>query len=130
MEKMSKWISVKDRLPEKDNEDWYIIVLTRERRGREAKRIVRVGYWDCYHKRFWGFEAGFDYTVTHWMPLPEPPKELVCQKCGERFTDTDLQEFREMGEAFHREKGFFLCPDCWDDFQHLTLEEQMVYLWK
>lgn len=69
---MAEWISVKDRLPPKSSEDWYNIVLTKQR-GR-TKRVVRVGYWDGYHKRFWGFEAPFDYNVTHWMPLPEPPE--------------------------------------------------------
>lgn len=68
-----EWISVKDRLPEKGSEEWYNIVLTNQR--CMTKRVVRVGYWDGYHKRFWGFEAPSDYNVTHWMPLPEPPKE-------------------------------------------------------
>ncbi|WP_298032179.1 DUF551 domain-containing protein [uncultured Dysosmobacter sp.] len=75
-EPLTGWISVKDRLPEKGNEDWYNIVLTKERSGDlPMRRIVKVGYWDWYHKRFWGFEVGYGYTVTHWMPLPEPPKE-------------------------------------------------------
>lgn len=68
------WISVKDALPPNGSDDWYNIVLTKQR-GR-TKRVVRVGYWDGYHKRFWGFEAPSDYSVTHWMHLPEPPKEV------------------------------------------------------
>lgn len=57
-------------------------------------------------------------------------KEYVCKGCGETFTDADLRDFRDMGEAYHREKGCFLCPDCWDDFQRLTLEEQAAILLK
>lgn len=68
---MNNWISVKDRLPEKGNEDWYNIVLTNKQSG---KKVVRTGYWDYYHKRFYGFESTFNFEVTHWMPLPEPPK--------------------------------------------------------
>ena len=62
---MMKWISVKDRLPEDD----------------EMKLIT---LWDCnsmrmayyYEQELW-ICNGVDVTgfVTHWMPLPEPPKE-------------------------------------------------------
>lgn len=68
------WVSAGERLPPKGSDDWYNIVLTKQQ-GR-AKNIVRVGYWDGYHKRFYGFDAPSDYDVTHWMPLPEPPKEV------------------------------------------------------
>lgn len=75
VQNMAEWISVKERLPEKDSEAWYNLALTRERAGqRGPARVVRVGYWNGYHKRFWGFDAPNSYTVTHWMPLPEPPE--------------------------------------------------------
>lgn len=57
-------------------------------------------------------------------------KEYTCKSCGDTFTADDLREFREMGEAYHREKGCFLCPDCWDSFQRLPLEDQMQLLMK
>ncbi len=57
-------------------------------------------------------------------------KEYICKECGEVFTDAELKEFREMGEAHHREKGCFFCPDCWDSFRRLTLEEQAAALLK
>ncbi len=55
---------------------------------------------------------------------PQPDGEIECIMCGDTFTETDLEEFQEMGEAYHREKRFFLCPDCWDAFQRMPLEEQ------
>ncbi len=55
---------------------------------------------------------------------PQPDGESECTMCGDTFTEADLEEFQEMGEAYHREKGCFLCPDCWDTFQRLPLEEQ------
>ena len=65
---MSKWISVKDRLPEKEKE--ILIVSDNE---------VKIGIWsnDCFGEKF--FTTNFEQylnadNVTHWMPLPEPPK--------------------------------------------------------
>ena len=59
------WISVKDRLPQ--NRQW---VLCQCRAWiREVLRL-QDGRWyhDSEHTYFISF-------VTHWMPLPEPPKE-------------------------------------------------------
>ena len=50
--------------------------------------------------------------------------KVRCARCGDIFTTADLDELREMGEAYHLEKGYFLCPDCWDMFQQMHLEEQ------
>ena len=30
-----------------------------------------------------------------------------------------------MGEIFHKDKGSFFCPDCWDNYCHLDLEDQI-----
>ena len=54
--------------------------------------------------------------------------DYVCRLCGESYTAADLKELREMGETYHREKGCFLCPDCWDAFQRLALERQVEIL--
>lgn len=61
----NKWISVKDRLPEDGQQ-----VLTHKNgicdvQTYEARRNGWIsGCW------FWSMA-----TVTHWMPLPTPPKE-------------------------------------------------------
>lgn len=61
-----KWISVEDRLPKPDKN-----VLTLKNRKR-----VRIGYYseDCEE---WVINnmVAYDECITHWMPLPEPPKE-------------------------------------------------------
>lgn len=76
-----KWISVKDRLP----------------RSMANKVLVYVQHEDLvgyigfgHYERFHGEEMWYDlergeqfakngYTVTYWMPLPEPPKEEECE---------------------------------------------------
>lgn len=53
------WISVKDRLPEKDE---YVLCFCN----------IGDGFQAIFH---YGKERKFDGTaVTHWMPLPEPPE--------------------------------------------------------
>ena len=61
----TKWISVKERLPEV-----------------EANVLAYIGYgcivvcWLTYDGYWQGPARIFDKDeVTHWMPLPEPPKE-------------------------------------------------------
>lgn len=64
-EKKPEWISVKDRLPEKNSivlvcmdNGQYKVVLT--------SHLSSNGEWISYDK---------NRKVTHWMPFPEPPKE-------------------------------------------------------
>jgi hypothetical protein len=45
------WISVKDRLPERDTPVWLHTIKRDDADGQN------------------------DYVVTHWMPIPDPPKE-------------------------------------------------------
>jgi hypothetical protein len=61
---VNQWISVKDRLPDEDG--WYLVY---------KHNRVRVAEWckDCWYN-----ESDLpidDCAITHWQPLPEPPKE-------------------------------------------------------
>ena len=61
---MSEWISVKERLPEDDD-----LVLV----YHKALRYIDIGSvslvrWDSTY-------SAICRATTHWMPLPEPPKE-------------------------------------------------------
>lgn len=77
------WISVKDRLPSK-----YSYYLTENRNEKYVSRFAGYRILRFYPKdKKWSdgsFDLNFD-EVTHWMPLPEPPKdELEKQpKCDE-----------------------------------------------
>lgn len=69
------WISVKDRLPELNTD--CLIYLSR------ATVYIQMVKFEDYHKDlgigWYSEEYGFwkfDYpSITHWMPLPERPKE-------------------------------------------------------
>ncbi len=62
IDRFNKWISVKDRLPE---EMRAVIVWTKDRAMGEAW-LAEDGFEWC--------ESGERADVTHWMPMPQPPK--------------------------------------------------------
>lgn len=60
----STWISVKDRLPNKDE-----TVLC-------FGKYHNIGFYD-YDDEIWREEGEYvEITVTHWQPLPQSPKEI------------------------------------------------------
>jgi hypothetical protein len=71
LEQRYRWIPVKERLPEADEYD---------ARGYAVPYLVMNGWMRVTARRtkdYWvlfGDGAVLKY-VTHWMPLPEPPKE-------------------------------------------------------
>ena len=70
---VQEWISVKDRLPEKH--DKYLVRVPSKLRGCEHC-IWLIGY----NPNFGFYDADPEWgdipmdDVTHWMPLPPPPK--------------------------------------------------------
>ena len=76
IEELSKpsWIPVTERLPEKTNH--YLVHVKCGCDGKFASAWEQVA-WFC-EKFYWEHLHGddvFEETITHWMPLPEPPKE-------------------------------------------------------
>lgn len=63
-----RWISVEDRLPD---EGEYVLATRLSLSGK----MMAVSFWfrDDRNKAHWGGEN--ELLVTHWMPLPQPPKE-------------------------------------------------------
>lgn len=64
------WISVKDRMPEES--DCYLVYIVANNTPKN-KSIITL-YYTNLTKQF-VYENRELFTVTHWMPLPEPPKE-------------------------------------------------------
>ena len=64
---VQEWVSVEDRLPEE-----------------KVNCIVHYKHAYCDNDDYWAigicfydgekFQIGLAYKVTHWMPLPQPPK--------------------------------------------------------
>lgn len=88
---MGEWISVKERLPDEE-EDVLVFVRNIEHYGRHNKkrsiyRNVFVGWrvddeWAtiyCHGFQYLDKESdkhpNEEYEVTHWMPLPKSPTE-------------------------------------------------------
>ena len=72
---MTKWISVKDRLP-KLYEPVLITYIGHRDKELHCDEIAtkdEFGDWIWWDGGFTGEKVCV--TVTHWMPLPEPPKE-------------------------------------------------------
>lgn len=63
------WTSVKDRLPE-DEDD--VLVYGVSPRGRKKTAIMNYLAFETDRPR-WALDG--IWTVLYWMPIPEPPKE-------------------------------------------------------
>jgi hypothetical protein len=70
IESAQKWISVKERLPEDRHS---VLVYC------PYNKCIYTAYYDDFNDEWYYFGCGGGievyYTVTNWMPLPEPPKE-------------------------------------------------------
>jgi len=69
--KVPTWISVGERLPEKHVE----VLICTENYGKNELGFATVAVWDGSEWiETWDRQKSVHY-VSHWMPLPEPPKE-------------------------------------------------------
>jgi hypothetical protein len=69
-----KWIPVTERLPEE--EGWYLVYTTPNREHKSInKAMFCKGYAWGNFEPYWRGAGGNWANVTHWMPLPEPPKD-------------------------------------------------------
>lgn len=74
-----KWNSVDDGLPEIGDS---FLVVVKEKYPHETNWNIHVdvassfgeyidGFWDTFND----WNEGQEVHITHWMPLPDPPKE-------------------------------------------------------
>ena len=63
------WISVKDRLP--DEQGTYLVFR------KEPYGMITIAWYSGHENGWLALDGGFyaDGVLTHYMPLPEPPKE-------------------------------------------------------
>ena len=70
--RVPEWIPVTERLPEPKHEfdarNWYLVAL--------SNGVVKELAYEFHNHSVFGYGwRETAYPVTHWMPLPEPPKE-------------------------------------------------------
>lgn len=71
-EKVPTWISVEERLPEKHVE----VLICTEDYGKNELGFANTAVWDGSEWiETWNRKESIPY-VSHWMPLPAPPKEV------------------------------------------------------
>ena len=89
-----KWISVKDRLPEKEGQYLCYIEAFKDIENCEGwynyidlimfdKKVINIEYFEYRIVHILSTKMDFlvntnsyiSKCVTHWMPLPEPPEE-------------------------------------------------------
>ena len=84
---MANWISVKERLPETGervlirshlafniSNIWGYTAISFRRSEEEIEYLSQFND-DSFTCDCWDGQESNGYTVTHWMPLPEPPEE-------------------------------------------------------
>lgn len=72
---MSEWISVKDRLPQRHQMGSIFIVALYNKKTDESFVKPLHYIMDEWFSTLDEEPLNYRYKVTHWMPLPEPPKD-------------------------------------------------------
>lgn len=114
---MNEWISVKDGLPQVGKD---VLVST--------GTFVVQGYRDYDSKWKFSKDALSKHTITHWMPLPEPPKpekekKPMNYKTLDRINELDLKIESNLSKikaiTFYMGDAF----QAIDDMKYLTSKE-------
>lgn len=76
---MSEWISVNDRLPEFEEETVLHVLLKDDGLGvwlpARYDQLLEKAWWIPQREIFvYGGIENALHLITHWKPLPEPPK--------------------------------------------------------
>lgn len=66
-----KWISVEERMPEDEE---FVLCWYKDEFGDEWSTVGMKIQWGCGWDLDIDDNSGRNLTVTHWMPLPEPPE--------------------------------------------------------
>ena len=74
---VQEWIPVDDRLPENDENDWVLAQVVEDNGFMHIPKVMeyRQSRNDWFEETYgWLSEHNGLFSVTHWMPLPNPPK--------------------------------------------------------
>lgn len=79
-----KWISVKDRLPERNGK--YLVYAPSYRGGSSSSLVCVNGIMFSTWRGNWSIEVGYHKRpncVEYWQPLPDLPTKEKCDICNE-----------------------------------------------
>ena len=74
---VQEWISVDDRLPDNKEHDWVLAQVVEDNGYMHIPRVMeyRQAKDDWFEETYgWLSEHNGVFTVTHWMPMPNPPE--------------------------------------------------------
>ena len=74
---VQEWISVEDRLPDNKEHDWVLAQVVEDNGFMHIPRVMeyRQAKNDWFEETYgWLSEHNGLFSVTHWMPMPNPPK--------------------------------------------------------
>ena len=74
---VQEWISVKDRLPDNEEHDWVLAQVVEDNGYMHIPKVMEYRQLrnDWFEETYgWLSEHNGLFSVTHWMPLPNPPK--------------------------------------------------------
>ena len=74
---VQEWISVTERLPDNKEHDWVLAQVVEDNGFMHIPKVMeyRQSKNDWFEETYgWLSDHNGAFTVTHWMPLPEPPK--------------------------------------------------------
>ena len=74
---VQEWISVDDRLPDNKEHDWVLAQVVEDNGYMRIPKVMeyRQSRNDWFEETYgWLSEHNGLFSVTHWMPLPQPPK--------------------------------------------------------
>ena len=76
--RVQEWIPVTERLPDNKEHDWVLAQIVEDNGYMHIPKVMeyRQSKNDWFEETYgWLSDHNGAFTVTHWMPLPEPPKE-------------------------------------------------------
>ena len=81
---VQEWISVKDRLPEEDGrylafvKGFYATFVRTLNFAKDGRKVDEFDFDEGAKNVWYRYDSEYGYVtvedVTHWMPLPQPPK--------------------------------------------------------
>ena len=74
---LNGWISVKDRLPDNKEHDWVLAQVVEDNGYMHIPTVMEYRQLrnDWFEETYgWLSEHNGLFSVTHWMPLPQPPE--------------------------------------------------------